>query len=147
MCLRNLCFVGAREGGDEGAVGRRAGGSPASGAAPPGPPALASRPALRLYPHDFSRYPCIFVGTTKSCHVCVYSKELSLNIGKSVYEKHVEGDFLCGITRPARPTAQISRMKQKIRAKKNVLYAYFKTQYIVDTFVGSNEQFHRKYLI
>lgn len=66
MCLRNLCFVGAREGGDEGAAGRRAGGSPASGAAPPGPPALASRSALRLFPHDLSRIPDIFVGTTKN---------------------------------------------------------------------------------
>lgn len=63
MCLRNLCFVGAREGGDEGVAGRRAGGSPASGAAPPGPPALVSRPALRLFPHTTN--PFISVDTTK----------------------------------------------------------------------------------
>lgn len=80
MCIRNLCFVGAREGGDEEAAGRRAGGSPASGAAPPGPPALVSRPALRLFPHDFSRNPCIFVSTTESWHFCVYPKDSLLNI-------------------------------------------------------------------
>lgn len=103
--------------------GARAGGSPASGVAPPGPPAHAPRPALRTHPSLPLFIPYIpftnpYFLTDRSALLLTV-----LLICENSSRGTPEVNF-CEIIKPARPNAQISQTKPRIGAKKSVLLAF-----------------------